>query len=184
MARLALPVLALLLSACSGGGAETTLTSSSPVTTTRSAPSTVPAPTVEPATTTTTTAAAPVVPTLLDGFRVQHISIDGAALFVAVADTSDLRRQGLMNVEDLGDLDGMLFVFEQDTSGGFWMKDTLLPLDIAFFAADGAFVDGFEMQPCTTEDCPTYTPGGMYRYALELPLGEMPEQVQLLDVGR
>ena len=89
-----------------------------------------------------------------------------------------------MNLESRGDLDGMLFVFEQDTSGGFWMKNTLIPLDIAFFAVDGTFVDGFEMQPCTTDECPTYTPSGAYRYALELPLGAMPDEVLQLDPGR
>lgn len=88
-----------------------------------------------------------------------------------------------MFVEDLMELDGMLFVFEEDTSGGFWMKNTLLALDIAFFDADGRFVDGFVMEPCMTEECPTYFPEGRYRYALEMEEGTMPESPQLLRVA-
>jgi uncharacterized membrane protein (UPF0127 family) len=178
-----LTVAVLLLAACSDGGLETT-TSTSAGDTTQPPPSTsaVTPPTEESAS--TTTSAAPVIPSLLEGFGIQQIRIDSTALLVAVADTADLRRQGLMNLEDLGDLDGMLFVFQQDSSGGFWMKNTLIPLDIAFFAADGTFVDGFEMQPCTTNDCPSYTPTGAYRYAVEVPLGDMPDQVRALDLDR
>ena len=62
------------------------------------------------------------------------------------------------------------------------MKDTLLPLDIAFFTAEGAFVDGFTMEPCTTASCPSYQPSGAYRYALEVPSGDMPDGVELLEV--
>ena len=87
-----------------------------------------------------------------------------------------------MNVTKLGDLDGMLFTFDADTSGGFWMKDTLLPLDIAFFDSEGGFVDGFVMEPCDTDDCPTYFPGGPYRYALEMVEGDMPEDPQNLKI--
>jgi uncharacterized membrane protein (UPF0127 family) len=112
------------------------------------------------------------------------IRLDGDELLVAVADTPPLRQVGLMNVADLGDLDGMLFVFEADSSGGFWMKDTLIPLDIAFFEADGSFVDGFLMEPCTTTDCPTYRPSGPYRYALEVPAGRMPATVATLGLNQ
>jgi uncharacterized membrane protein (UPF0127 family) len=129
----------------------------------------------------TTVAADPFIPEVLRDFAVERIELDGIELLVAIADTSELRRQGLMNVEDLGDLDGMLFVFAADSSGGFWMKDTLIPLDIAFFAADGVYVDGFVMEPCTTDDCPTYRPRGPYRYALEMPAGDMPATVATLS---
>jgi hypothetical protein len=90
---------------------------------------------------------------------------------VAVADDATRRAQGLMGVEDLGALRGMLFVFPEDTTSGFWMKDTPLALDIAFFAADGSPVGLFSMAPCPGEDCPTYRPAGPYRYALEVPAG-------------
>ncbi|MCP3998587.1 MAG: DUF192 domain-containing protein, partial [bacterium] len=168
----------------SDGGVETTTSSSASAVTTQppTSASTV-APEPEPPTNTTSTAA-PVVPAILESFGVEQISIDGTALLVAVADTGDLRRQGLMNLQDLGDLDGMLFVFDRDSSGGFWMRNTLIPLDIAFFAVDGTFVDGFAMEPCRTDDCPTYSPSGAYRYAVELPRGEMPDEVWKLSLDR
>lgn len=121
-----------------------------------------------------------VVPEVLDGFGFSPVWLPDVELFVAIADTSELRQQGLMNVTDLGDLDGMLFVFEEDSSSGFWMKDTLIPLDIAFFDATGDFVDGFVMEPCQTDDCPIHRPGGTYRHALEMPAGEMPDDTALL----
>ena len=63
----------------------------------------------------------------------------------------------------------MLFVFQVDSNGGFWMKNTLIPLDIAFFAVDGTFVDSMTMAPCTEDPCPTYRQSGSYRYAVEAP---------------
>jgi uncharacterized membrane protein (UPF0127 family) len=127
-------------------------------------------------------AKAPIVPGPLASIAIDTVELDGQELLVAIADTPDLRRQGLMNVPDLLDLDGMLFIFGDDSSGGFWMKDTLIPLDIAFFDASGAFVDGFAMEPCTTDDCPTYRPGGPYRYALEMAAGDMPADPRELGV--
>lgn len=122
----------------------------------------------------TTIADAPQVPGPLASFAIDAIKLDGQELLVAIADTADLRRQGLMNVPALLDLDGMLFVFDADSTGGFWMRDTLIPLDIAFFDVAGTFVDGFLMEPCVTSDCPTYRASGPFRYALEMAAGEMP----------
>jgi uncharacterized membrane protein (UPF0127 family) len=121
-----------------------------------------------------------IVPEVLDGFDFSPIWLPDDELFVAIAGTTELRRQGLMHLTDLGDLDGMLFVFEQDSSSGFWMKNTLIPLDIAFFDSAGSFVDGFVMEPCTTAACPSYLPSGDYRYALEMPAGQMPNNTAVL----
>lgn len=112
-------------------------------------------------------------PVGLEGFDTATITIDGQEMAVAVADMSALRSQGLMGVTDLGGLDGMLFVFEQSAAGGFWMKDTLIALDIAFFDTEGVFVDGFAMEPCTADPCPAYHPSGTYRYAVETPAGDL-----------
>ena len=112
-------------------------------------------------------------PAGLEGFETSAITIDGRELAVAVAESPNQRSQGLMGVADLGGLDGMLFVFQADSDGGFWMKNTLIALDIAFFTADGRFVDTLTMAPCTEDPCPTYRPGGSYRYALEAPAGDL-----------
>lgn len=99
------------------------------------------------------------------------MTVSGEAWTVAVADTPELRAQGLMGVTDLGDLDGMLFVFDEDAASGFWMRDTIIPLDIAFFTVDGVLVDLLHMEPCTTTACPIYQPRGEYRYAIETAVG-------------
>ena len=91
---------------------------------------------------------------------------------VLVADTLALRSQGLMGVTDLAGFDGMLFAFPDDTLGGFWMANTLIPLTIAFVDAGGAVTTLLDMAPCPEgDDCPTYEPGGPYRWALEVPQG-------------
>jgi hypothetical protein len=170
------------IAACSGSGGEATVrtdTSSTPVTTTIEA---LPTTTTVPASTTGAVPPEPQVPEQLVGLELFEIDIDDTKLLVAVADTPELRRSGLMFVEDLGDIDGMLFIFEEDTSGGFWMKNTLLPLDIAFFEVTGRFVDGFAMEPCTVDPCPTYSPNGSYRYVVEMEAGTMPDDPQELTL--
>ena len=119
---------------------------------------------------------------LPDGIGVGTVDLDGRELVVALADTAVLRSQGLMNVDDLLDLDGMLFIFSEDGRRGFWMKNTLLPLDIAFFDVDGGFVDRLLMEPCDTGPCPIYRPGGEYRYALEMVAGTMPPDPQRMII--
>ena len=111
-------------------------------------------------------------PAGLDGFDTSTITIDEHELVVAVAETPSQRSQGLMGVTELGGLDGMLFVFQVESNGGFWMKDTLIPLDIAFFDSDGGLVNLLTMEPCAADPCPSYRPGGSYRYAVEAPAGD------------
>jgi uncharacterized membrane protein (UPF0127 family) len=114
------------------------------------------------------------VPPQLEGrFDVREVSLAGDAWTVAVADTSELRAQGLMNVEDLLDLDGMVFVWEHEVEGTFWMKDTLIPLDIAFFDDAGALLGVLTMQPCTAEPCESYGIGMPFQYALEARAGAL-----------
>ncbi len=78
-----------------------------------------------------------------------------------------------MGVTDLGEVDGMLFLFAEDTDSGFWMKDTLISLDIAFFDREGNLVDQMTMEPCVADPCPPFRPITDYRYALEMPAGTM-----------
>lgn len=93
---------------------------------------------------------------------------------VKVAVTDQERQRGLMEVEELPDGAGMLFVFEDERTGGFWMRNTLVPLDIAYVGADGTIGTIMAMDPCeaeAAEDCPTYVPERPYVTALEVRQG-------------
>ncbi|MCC5947749.1 MAG: DUF192 domain-containing protein [Nitriliruptoraceae bacterium] len=96
----------------------------------------------------------------------EHVDID-----VRVAASPDQRQQGLMFVEELAEGTGMLFVFDEERTGGFWMRDTLVPLDIAYLGPDGEVRAVLTMEPCETMPCPTYDPGLAYVAALEVPAG-------------
>jgi uncharacterized protein len=90
---------------------------------------------------------------------------------VEVADDDEERQLGLMNRESLPADAGMIFLFEEDSSGGFWMKDTLIPLSIAFADAGGTIVRILDMEPCEADPCRIYDPGVFYRSALEVNQG-------------
>lgn len=122
----------------------------------------------------TATTAPVAVPDLLAGLDRETVDLAGEDLLVAVAGTPGSRARGLMGVTDLEDLDGMLFVLDAPAVTRFWMKDTLIPLDIAFFDDEGGFVAAFTMEPCPSDPCPSYGPDTPVRYALEVPAGTMP----------
>ena len=65
----------------------------------------------------------------------------------------------------------MVFVFTQPTRGGFWMKNTLIPLSIAFYDRRGRILRILEMEPCRADPCRIYDPGVTYRGALEVNRG-------------
>jgi uncharacterized membrane protein (UPF0127 family) len=91
-----------------------------------------------------------------------------------IADSTDERARGLMEVTDLGGADGMLFVFDDASVHRFYMWQTPMPLDIAFFAADGTFVGSAAMEPClepSADVCVRYAPDEPFQFALEVPAG-------------
>jgi uncharacterized protein len=92
-------------------------------------------------------------------------------LTVQVADTPKKREKGLMFVEKLPKNEGMLFVYPEKTYDGFWMKNTIIPLSIAFLDLGGKILRILDMEPCYEDDCPTYDPELSYYYALEVNLG-------------
>jgi uncharacterized membrane protein (UPF0127 family) len=67
----------------------------------------------------------------------------------------------------------MVFAYAGVSSGGYWMRDTPMPLSIAWIDADGRVVATADMEPCLDAgaSCPNYEPGGEYRWALEVPQG-------------
>lgn len=94
-----------------------------------------------------------------------------AVLYVEVADEAEERRRGLMGVHHLPEDEGMAFVFEQPVTTGFWMKDTLIPLSIAFLDEDHRVVGLDEMEPCAAEPCPSYRADEPYVVAIEANAG-------------
>ncbi len=105
--------------------------------------------------------------------RVEVVAGDGTRHVVAVrlATTAEQRSHGLMEVPDLPDGAGMWFAYDQDRTGGFWMKNTLVALDIVYVGADDRIVSVAEADPCRQDPCPTYEPEGVYRNVLEVPGG-------------
>lgn len=87
------------------------------------------------------------------------------------ADTPEEREVGLMFRDSLAEDRGMLFVFFEKTTSGFWMKNTRIPLSIAFFDRDGGIVDIVDMEPCEREPCTVYTSDEPYVGALEVNQG-------------
>jgi uncharacterized membrane protein (UPF0127 family) len=96
-----------------------------------------------------------------------------AKFTVEVADTPQTQATGLMNVSKLPPSRGMVFLFSEPTSGAFYMKNTLIPLDIAFWDASMKIIDTKQMQPCRAEPCPLYRPAGSYVGALEVNEGAL-----------
>ena len=85
-----------------------------------------------------------------------------------VASTPDQRMTGLMHRREMPQHEGMLFVFESPAQQCFWMKNTLLPLSIAFVADDGTIVNIDEMKPQTLDSHCSEKP---VRYVLEMNQG-------------
>ena len=87
---------------------------------------------------------------------------------VELAHTDTERSTGLMFRTELEDGKGMLFIFDKDEVLSFWMKNTLIPLSIAYIAYDGTIVDIRNMYPRDTS--PVHSSRSV-RYALEVPQG-------------
>jgi uncharacterized membrane protein (UPF0127 family) len=87
---------------------------------------------------------------------------------VEIARTDEERAKGLMFRKNLPDGEGMIFVFDRDQLLSFWMKNTIIPLSIAYIASDGHIVEIKDMQP---NDLNSVKSSRSVRYALEVPQG-------------
>jgi len=87
---------------------------------------------------------------------------------VEVAQTPEERQKGLMNRDSIGEFEGMLFIFPRDQHLSFWMKNTTIPLSIAFLSSDGIIKSIHDMRPLSERSVES---GYAVRYALELPQG-------------
>jgi uncharacterized membrane protein (UPF0127 family) len=93
------------------------------------------------------------------------------SVFVELADTPEERAKGLMHREVLEENRGMLFIFEREDKHSFWMKNTLIPLDMIFISEDLKIVDIIEAMPCEKDPCESHTPKEKALYVLEVNQG-------------
>lgn len=119
-------------------------------------------------------ACSPEEPNKLDDMHRVRLTIGDARFEAWVADTEEERNRGLMFVgpEVMADLpDGthraMLFAFDHDQYLSFWMKNTIIPLDIAYIDSDGVIVSTHTMAPLDTRSG-QYLSAAPARYALEV----------------
>jgi uncharacterized membrane protein (UPF0127 family) len=92
----------------------------------------------------------------------------GTPVKAEIARTDEQRERGLMWRQSLEDGEGMLFVFDRDRILSFWMKNTLLPLSIAYIAYDGRILEIHDMEP---QNLKAVRSTRSVRYALEVPRG-------------
>ena len=85
-----------------------------------------------------------------------------------IADDNESRQLWLMHRESLSDNDWMLFIFDKMWTYSFWMKNTLIPLAGIRLDSDLKIVDIIQMDPCKTEECPSYKPKSEAKYVLEI----------------
>ncbi len=157
--------LLLLLAGCGGGEQEAASPPQAAPETTSADASVPDAPsTTDPDDEVVTTGLAirPVVLRTSGGERVEVLA--------EVADDEDERQRGLMGRTELAENAGMLFAFKREQTLSFWMKNTLIPLSIAYIAADGRIVDIQDMEPLDDEP-PHYVSAEPVKYALEVNQG-------------
>lgn len=98
---------------------------------------------------------------------------DGSAVRIEVAADDDTRAQGLMFRDRVPEGTGMLFVFPQNGEYPFWMKNTLVPLDMIWIDEQRRVVHVKEnVPPCKSDVCPSYPPHAQAKYVLELGAGQ------------
>jgi len=92
---------------------------------------------------------------------------------VEIADEPEERSRGLMDRKSLDSGKGMLFIFGQESKYYFWMKNTLVPLDIIWLNSNKEVIYiEKNVQPCQNDPCPTYGPDKEAKYVLEINAGQ------------
>jgi len=111
---------------------------------------------------------------------VRILAVNSRLILVEVAKSQAQRQQGLQNRSYLKKNRGMLFIFKKEDYHTFWMKDTYIPLDIAFIDRNKVIVDIQQMIPLDTRI--RYKPAKKAKYALEVNAGWMEENnIQVND---
>lgn len=99
----------------------------------------------------------------------------GRTIMLEVARTPEQQAMGLMYRTELAPDRGMLFAFDPPQPVGFWMKNTLIPLDMVFLREGEVKAIAANVPPCTTEPCPTYGPQVLIDQVIELRGGRASE---------
>lgn len=108
-----------------------------------------------------------------DIMETNKVCADNYCFLVEIADNPEERSRGLMNRENLDPDKGMLFVFEGESKHSFWMKNTLIPLDIIWINKNKEVVYiEKNVQPCKNDPCPVYGPDKEAKYVLEINAGQ------------
>ena len=98
------------------------------------------------------------------------VEINNQTIFVDVADSPVKQAKGLMFRKSLDENRGMLFVFEREAKHSFWMKNTLIPLDMLWLNTDKEIIHiEHSAPPCKEDPCPTFGPqSSNAKYVLEV----------------
>lgn len=96
---------------------------------------------------------------------------DSVLVDLVIAENDEQHQYGLMFREEFPEDCGMAFLFFEEHQGGFWMKNTLIPLSIAFFDEEGEILAILDMEPCSKDPCEIYDPDVSYSGALEVNQG-------------
>ncbi|NUN04292.1 MAG: DUF192 domain-containing protein [Bdellovibrio sp.] len=108
------------------------------------------------------------------GFKKKKITLGSKTLVVEVAESPQQHEQGLMFRDKLGPDEGMLFVFKNEETRFFWMKNTLIDLSIAYFDKNRTLIDIHEMtsgKGVPDDQLPSYASVKPAKYALEMSKG-------------
>ena len=107
-----------------------------------------------------------------ENLKINRVCIDDC-FYVELAETQEQRSKGLMHREVLDQDKGLLFIFDEEKEHSFWMKNTLIPLDIIWINEDKEIVDiKKDVQPCVQERCEIFKPSNKAKYVLEINAGQ------------
>jgi hypothetical protein len=114
------------------------------------------------------------IPTTKAGQRLPlsaRINVADQVIQLEVARTAMQQEIGLMYRTELAKDRGMVFLFDPPRQTAFWMKNTLIPLDIVFLLKGKVQAVSSNVPPCTTDPCPTYGPDTLVDQVIELRAG-------------